>query len=111
MAPENFQFDLDTKDSRFIQITTKADIWSLTCIISEILTNTIPWHSTKSEDAVGYNLSSLKKFPIPELAKKNIDVFSLISQGTDNDPSKRPSAFAIKEMLENILEKYYSNLT
>lgn len=105
MPPENYQFDIETKDEKFIQITRKFDVWSLGCLIFQVLTMETPWYNIKTEEAVGAKLMNLAEFPIPDAVKKNMQIYNLIKSCTNNDPSLRPEASEVKQALIEVLEK------
>lgn len=105
MPPENYQFDIETKDDRYIQISPKFDIWSLGCLIFQVLTGEIPWHNISSGEAVGAKLMNLAEFPLPDAVKKNMLIYNLIRSCTNNDPSLRPEATQVKQALIEILDK------
>lgn len=110
MPPEMFDFDPDkftstTDDVRPVPVSSKSDIWSVGCLISEIFSGIKPWSSKKdqkmTETTITRKLQTGAKFPVP--VSIDPDVRELIERATQNDPAERPSAFELKEMVEKLL--------
>lgn len=98
MAPENFDVDLDNPENpRPIQISPKADVWSVGCLISELFSGAIPW-GLKNNLAIERKLTCKAAYPIPK--EITLDpIRKLISLCTIVEPSERPSS---KELLASI---------
>lgn len=112
-APELTNFDIDNididdKDSKFIPISTASDIWSVGCMISEVFSDNKPWipkgkKIANEEMYISNQKMKLAKFPVPENLERNIK--EIVEKTTDYDPTKRPKAKELKEMLDKILEE------
>lgn len=93
MAPENFEYLFDGEDEeneneekededkqpeeKPYKISVQVDIWSLGCIISEIVSGIIPWHNYPTKKKVDHFLvmnllNSKKDFPIPDNIKDDL---------------------------------------
>jgi serine/threonine-protein kinase len=112
-APELTNFDIDNidpddKDAKFIPISTSSDIWSVGCMISEVLSGITPWHQNQKKLAneemwVNNQKMKMAKFPIP--VQLDDKVKEIVKKTTDYDPLKRPNARELKEMLDKIIEE------
>jgi len=67
MAPDYFDFDEESESDKPISYNHKVYIWSIGCMISEILTGIYPWFNvTKNENKVEAHLIKKSPFPIPK---------------------------------------------
>ena len=84
MAPDYYDFDEDDKNmdlEKNIRISCKVDVWSVGCIISELLSGIFPWHNvTKNESKVEASLIQKKPFPIPIEIDKNYPEYKAMLQ-------------------------------
>lgn len=90
-----------------------SDIWSLGCIICELMSGLKPWKN-KCKDAISLErcLCKKKKFPIPELVlldnseiyfSKKSEIKSLIEMCLTINPEKRLTAVELGRLLNKIL--------
>lgn len=112
MAPEMFNVDEDKFKSndvncRPVPVSVKSDIWSMGCLISEIFSGLKPWHSKKNQKLTDlhYQKKMIGKVDYPIPNELDDDVKKLIKLATDYDPNSRPSAGAMKDMIEEIMNK------
>ena len=99
MAPENFDADIEDPDNPLpISISTKADIWSVGCLISNLFSGLEPW-GLKNSVAIEYKLSNKVAFPIPKEITLE-PVKNLIKVCTAVEPKDRPDAVKLKELIE-----------
>ena len=91
----------ETEEDKPIKISDKADVWSLGCMISEILTGFLPWHTeSKKNENVEVALISGKKFPFPKVLGDKYPEFKIfLEKCLNNDPLERCSALDIKEFI------------
>jgi len=67
MAPDFFDFDENEDNDKPISNSYKVDIWSIGCMMSEMLSGVYPWHNvTKLESKVEACLIKKTPFPIPK---------------------------------------------
>lgn len=108
MPPENYDFDLECTDENYISVSPKFDIWSLGCVIFELITNEYPWYNC-NEKTVEFKLGSGNVvFPIPTYVEENEKVYTLITQCVKTNPEERPNIDVVKEKLLEILEEINS---
>lgn len=86
---ENGDEKKDKEDDRPITISVAFDVWSLGCIISEIVSGVLPWKNKKkyTEPMVMSWLSKGELFPIPEEIPSNLK--AILSECFINAPDKR----------------------
>lgn len=107
MAPENFDVDIEmeeTCDKPPIQISSKSDVWSVGCVISELFSGSIPWGLTNNI-AVENKLINKNKFPVPKNIT-NEHIKKLIEMCTIIEPSQRPNSSEVLEKVKEV-EKYF----
>jgi len=113
LAPEVFDVDVETESDKPIRNTTKLDIWSTGCMISELFSGILPWfHKYKNENILKKKLMQKIAFDIPDEIiqiekKESIEVCDLIKKCTIIDQTQRVSAGELKLLIEEKLEKYY----
>jgi serine/threonine protein kinase len=111
--PELYDIDVTTTSDKPIKLSTKIDIWSTGCMISELFSGLLPWIKVvKNEMILRKKLMDKIAFPIPDEIKKleekeNFVVCDLINKCCDVNPDNRPSATELKEMIKEKLEKYF----
>jgi mitogen-activated protein kinase kinase kinase len=103
--PEMYDIELDDNFNNVTLMTTKADIWSLGCIILEIFSGKRPWWNLKNEMTICRKLMLKTTLPIPENIDE--DIKEIIQKMTNVNPSERPSIQEVKEMLEQIYKINY----
>jgi len=103
MAPDNFEVDEETESDKPISNTPKLDIWSLGCMISELLSGIYPWFNlTKQENKVETYLIKKHAFPIPkEIDAKYPEYKPIIESCTKLNPIERSSADDVIDFLKN----------
>jgi serine/threonine-protein kinase len=109
MSPEYFDVDIDDylenneNSSKPIAISSKLDIWSTGCLISEIFSGKAPWsNKCRNENAIKKNLTMGGAFPIPESIDE--EVKEVIKKCTQKDPTQRCSAAEIGEDLQKAMQ-------
>jgi serine/threonine protein kinase len=106
MAPEMFDVNEETESDRPITITTKIDVWSMGCTISEIFSGVIPWWNTvKNEIVVSRKLMEKAPFPIPKEIT-NPDAREIIEQCTKISVDERISTPNLVMLIREKLKKY-----
>jgi len=92
MAPEFLDIDVDTVSDKPCLISSKVDIWSTGCLISEIFSGRLPWANAAGNDpAILKKLLDKKPFAIPgEITNEHIK--EIILKCVDMDPNTRLSA-------------------
>jgi len=76
MAPDYFDFDDNDESDKPISYSLKVDVWSIGCMISELLSGVYPWFNlTKSENKVEAHLIKKSPFPIPKEIDANYPAF------------------------------------
>jgi len=101
MAPEFYQ--VDKTKQRPIKITTKVDIWSLGCLISELFSSIVPWYNIDRNDfGVRKHLLKKKPFPIPQEIKDECFI-NLIEKCVDLEPKNRISAKELSDLVKKYL--------
>ena len=111
MSPEYFDVDIDEyllenneNSSKPIPISSKLDIWSTGCLISEIFSGKAPWsNKCKNEYAIKKNLTMGGAFPIPETIDD--EVKEVIRKCTQKDPNQRCSANEVQEDIQKAMNK------
>jgi len=108
MAPDFFLIDVDDDEEKPIANTQKVDIWSIGCMISEMLSGIPPWQNlTKSESKVEAYLIKGTNFPIPkEISEKFPEFLELIQKCTKVDWKERCDAGEILRFLTPKLKNY-----
>lgn len=98
MAPENMDADIEDMENECpITVSSKADIWSVGCLLSELFSGNIPW-GLKNTIAVENKLINKAPYPIP--SNINLEpIVKLIKECTKIDPSERPSAWDLIELI------------
>ena len=96
-APETIDIieDCDSEEYAF-SISTKADIWSLGIIISELFSGVFPWSSiAKNQHHINVLIIQRQEFPIPN----NIDseIKAIISRCVNYETDERPNAGEISQ--------------
>lgn len=109
MSPEYFDVDIDDylenneNSAKPIPISSKLDIWSTGCLISEIFSGKAPWsNKCRNENAIKKNLTMGGAFPIPESIDE--EVKDIIRKCTMKDPNQRCSANEIEEDLQKVMK-------
>jgi serine/threonine protein kinase len=107
MAPDFYNFENDDDSDKPISNSHKVDVWSIGCMISELLSGTYPWHNvTKSETKIEALLIKGHPFPIPKAIDDNFPQFkTLIERCTQTNPDQRCTSEDIKEFLLPYLKK------
>ena len=126
LAPESYEYDMINEnvsenscntinsncskillDKKPLAISDKYDIWSLGCIIFQLITGTLPWYNVDNDNGVIYNLINKKNFPIPSKISKNKHIYDIIFNCTNINPNLRPSHLEVKDKLNSLLDDYY----
>jgi serine/threonine protein kinase len=107
MAPDNFEVDVENETDKPIQNTPKIDVWSLGCLISEMITGVYPWMNlTKNEQKVESYLIKKHAFPIPkEVDTLCPNIRPIIVKCTQVDPNLRCTADEAVEDLKALIKK------
>jgi len=107
MAPDFFDFDEDNDSDKPIQNSYKVDVWSIGCMISEMLSGVYPWHNlSKSENKVEAFLIKKTPFPIPkEINEKFPQFLEIIERCTKVNAEERCSTEDIMNVLAPMLKK------
>lgn len=109
MAPELYDIpeeDVENISDKPIKITTKIDIWSTGCMISEMFTGILPWMNVaKSELTVSRKLIAKEPFPIPK-ELTNPDFIELVQKCTKYDVEERLSAKQLADLIREKIPKY-----
>jgi len=67
MAPDFFDYNEEDESEKPISNTSKVDVWSIGCMMSEMVSGVYPWSNmTKSENKVEAALIKGSAFPIPK---------------------------------------------
>jgi len=81
MAPDFFDFDDNDESDKPISNSYKVDVWSIGCMMSEMLSGVYPWHNlTKIESKVEAFLIKKTPFPIPKEIDEKFPQFKEIIQ-------------------------------
>jgi len=78
MAPDNFQIDEEEEhnDEKVLTTGPKVDVWSIGCMMSEMLTGVFPWsNKTKIPRQVESFLVLKTQFPLPDAINKEFPEF------------------------------------
>jgi len=79
MAPDYFDIDVNDETDKPISNSDKVDVWSIGCMISEMLSGVYPWFNvTKSENKVEAFLIKKTQFPIPPIIAEKFPEFKEI---------------------------------
>jgi len=81
MAPDNFHIDEEGEHEDECVLTTgpRVDVWSIGCIMSEMLSGVFPWSNlTKNPTYVESYLIHKRAFPLPDEIDKNYPDFKEI---------------------------------
>jgi len=106
MAPELYDIPLDSNSDKPTRISTKLDIWSTGCTISEIFSGVIPWmNKAKSEPVVMKKLIEGVSFPIPDEIT-NSDIRDIIKKCVINDPKERISAADLTNLIKEKIKLF-----
>jgi len=102
MAPEFLDLDVETESDKPCLISSKVDIWSTGCLISEIFSGKLPWANAAGNDQVILKkLLEKKPFAIPsEITNEHVK--EIILKCVDIDPKTRLSA---SELTALVIEK------
>jgi serine/threonine protein kinase len=102
MAPESFDTVSDEQMMKSL-ISTKADVWSFGCMISEIISGVEPWAGVaKTHGILIKKLFTKAAFPIPKNVKCPMWI-KLIEECTRIDPNERISMGEVKTRLQALL--------
>jgi serine/threonine protein kinase len=106
MAPDFFDIDVDDDGDKPIANTPKVDIWSIGCMMSEMMSGVEPWHNlTKSEKKVEAYLIKQTPFPIPkEIMEKHPEFQGMIEKCTKLHWQERCSTEEVMEFLKPMLK-------
>jgi len=97
MPPESFQVGKESE----IHISTKMDIWSTGCLISEIFSGVVPWvNKVKNEISLKAKLFKKDEFPIPEEKITFVWIIDVIKKCLAINPNDRISAEELKKIIE-----------
>ena len=103
MAPENFDVDIDNPENlKPINISPKADVWSVGCLISELFSGNTPW-GLKNTIAIERKLSCKAPYPIPKDIS-NETIRKLISSATIIEPSERPNSSELLQQINDAIK-------
>lgn len=80
-------------------VTASSDIYSLGCLLFEMLTGDLPFHATTSEELRIRHLRSEAESPTALRTDVPESVDTLVASMLDKDPERRPSADAVYEAL------------
>jgi len=95
MAPEIFSIN----ENETMKISSKIDIWSLGCIMSEIFSNVIPWTNVvKSKLKVQSKLVNKEEFPIPKEIQY-IEIIDALKRCLIINTDERINATDLKNLL------------
>lgn len=100
MAPEFYDIDDTGEFDKPIKITSKLDVWSTGCMISEIFSGVIPWmNAVKNEISLRKKLMQKVPFPIPnEITNPHIK--EIIEKCVKVDPLERISSAELTELIK-----------
>ena len=106
MAPDFFDVDENNDDDKPISNSPKVDVWSIGCMISELLSGITPWHNlTKIENKVEAYLIKKTPFPIPkEIKEKYPEFHELIQNCTKINPNDRCTTDDIIKFLAPLIK-------
>jgi len=106
MAPEYFQIDENTDSDKPINISSKTDIWSTGCLMSEIFSGIVPWmNKVKNEMALRRKLMEKVEFPIPEEIT-DPEIVLIIKKCLNVNPLERINAEELSTLIKEKLKKY-----
>lgn len=106
MAPDYFQIDEYTESDKPINISSKTDIWSTGCLMSEIFSGVVPWmNKVKNEMALRRKLMDKVEFPIPEEIV-DCDIVAIIRKCLNVNPGERINAEELMRLVKEKLLKY-----
>jgi hypothetical protein len=108
-------FDIQNSDvDGEIEYKNEGNIWSLGCIMSELISGYIPWYNKYSKNEIVIIKLLVKKnpFPIPSIINNlNPSVYNIIEDCTNTEPSKRPSLDEILKKLRGLVRNKESIYT
>jgi len=110
MAPDNFHVDEDGdhEDNPEKVLTTgiKVDVWSIGCIITEILSGVFPWSNlTKNPTYVESFLIHKKPFPMPkEIEEKYPDFKDILEKCFKINPLERCSCQDLLDFIKSKIQ-------
>jgi len=107
MAPDYFDFEEDNDDDKPIQNTGKVDVWSLGCMISEMLSGIFPWTNvTKNEGKIEAMLIKKTPFPIPKEINEKFPQFKdIIEKCTKPNAKERCTVDDVMTFLTPLVKK------
>jgi len=107
MAPDFFDFDESEESDKPIQNSYKVDVWSLGCMMSEMVSGVYPWFNvTKSENKVEAYLIKKTPFPIPPIInEKHPEFKDIIERCTKPNREERCSTEDIMAFLSPLVKK------
>jgi len=107
MAPDFFDINDDDDSDKPVPNSNKVDVWSIGCMISEMLSGIYPWFNvTKSENKVEAMLIKKTPFPIPkEIAEKYPQFTEIIDKCTKMNQAERCNADEIMTFLAQFMKK------
>jgi len=109
MAPDNFHIDEeeDHEENPEKVLTTgiKVDVWSIGCMLSEILSGVFPWSNvTKNPTFVESFLIHKKPFPLPkEIEEKHPEFLEILEKCFKINPLERCSCQDVLYFLKSRL--------
>jgi serine/threonine protein kinase len=105
MPPEVFEPKaIDKKDTKPFAITSKLDVWSCGCVLSELFSGIEPWSNRcKNTLAITRLLIRKEKFPIPDGLEE--DIKDIIIKACENDLTQRLTAKELKKLIGDLLQK------
>jgi serine/threonine protein kinase len=105
LPPDLFDIQNNDVDGE-IEYKNEGNIWSLGCIMSELISGYIPWYNKYSKNEIVIIKLLVKKvpFPVPSIISNlNKSVFNIIEKCTNTEPMKRPSLDEIHKELSNFV--------